>query len=141
MIGLVLFRYQSNCLMDTNVFQDDCSEFKSWSMSYMSGMRKSYITHTDVFLILHQTFNYMYQQKISPHCDVGTKRSGISKAIFLETPLPQKQTKFFEGFLPQPLIFLIWPILEARAEILQKISFAFWAMEFQENLLLIFPDL
>ena len=98
MIGLVLIRYQSNCLMDTNVFQDDCSEFKSWSMSYMLGMRKSYITHTDVFLILHQTFNYMYQQKISPHCEVGTKRSGISKAIFLETPLPKKQTKFLKDF-------------------------------------------
>ena len=101
MIGLVLIQYQSNCLMDTNVFQDDCSEFKSWSMSYMLGMRKSYITHTDVFLILHQTFNYMYQQKISPHCEVGTyllKGQEISKANFLETPLPKKGLRVFEGF-------------------------------------------
>ena len=34
------------------------------------------------------------------------------------------------------LFCLIWPILEARAEILQKISVPFWAMEFHEKLLL-----
>ena len=38
------------------------------------------------------------------------------------------------------LHFLL-PILEARAEILQKISFPFWAMEFQEKMLLRFTDL
>ena len=37
--------------------------------------------------------------------------------------------------------FFIWPILEAGAEILQKISFAFWAMEFQEKSFLRFPEL
>ena len=29
-----------------------------------------------------------------------TKGQKISKAIFLETPMPKKETKFFEGFLP-----------------------------------------
>ena len=29
-----------------------------------------------------------------------TKGQEISKANFLETPLPKKQAKFFEGFLP-----------------------------------------
>ena len=73
---------------------------------------------------------------------------------------------FFEGFLTQPLkgvkskeikalyyikhpliiyfyvclFSLNWPILETRAEILQKLLFAFGATEFQEKLLLRFPD-
>ena len=33
------------------------------------------------------------------------------------------------------------PILDATAEILQKFSVPFWAMEVQEKLLLRFPDL
>ena len=37
--------------------------------------------------------------------------------------------------------FFIWPIIETRAQILQKNSVAFWAMEFQEKLLLRFTDL
>ena len=36
------------------------------------------------------------------------------------------------------LFLLIWPILEARAETLQKFSFAFRAMDFQEKMLLRF---
>ena len=40
-----------------------------------------------------------------------------------------------------PSFFFIWPILKARAEILQNISVTFWAMEFQEKILLRFIDL
>ena len=105
------FFLKLNCLKSKrNFLKDFCPCFK---MNQIKNRNTAYIILNTplitaqynewVFLILHQTFNYMYQQKILPHCDVGTKRSGISKAIFLETPLPQKQTKFFEGFLPQPL--------------------------------------
>ena len=35
--------------------------------------------------------------------DENGKGQKISKAFFLETPLPQKGAKFFEGFLPSKM--------------------------------------
>jgi hypothetical protein len=37
-----------------------------------------------------------YQKKLADF----SKSQEISKVFFLETPLPKKQMKFFEGFLP-----------------------------------------
>jgi hypothetical protein len=65
----------------------------------------------------------------------SAKGHEISKAIFYETSLLKKQTKYQKDFCPMV-------ILEAKAEILSSnILFAFWAMEFQVNLLLRFPNL
>ena len=54
------------------------------------------------------------------------KVSKSQKHFFLETPLPKKRTRYLTKFCPIKL---------------GNISFVFWAMEFQEKMLLRFTDL
>ena len=63
----------------------------------------------------------MFQRKYKGH--------SISKAIFLETPLPKKRTKYIlDKILPQ--------LRASQGRIWSNMSFVFWAMEIQEKLLL-----
>ena len=55
----------------------------------------------------------------------------------------EEKDKHIRGYIlyiTSAFIFLK-PILDATAEILQNFSVPFWAMDFQEKLLLRFPDL
>ena len=51
------------------------------------------------------------------------KGQQISKAFFLETPLPKKTNEILDKILPY----------EAKAEFCQIFRSFFWAMEFQEK--------